>query len=158
MRNSIPLAHNGIFNTAAQGYVTLVAAPGTGVSLRWDSDGDQDLDSQLPTPPNPVSTPVWLRLTRTTTTTFDGSILNQLDRRPQRHLDISRLRHRRHPAGRRHLRRRTRRDHLAPSRIQRLRNPAHLIVRVAEASVRARRWACGPMRRQRKPRGRAAAY
>jgi hypothetical protein len=73
MRNSIPLAHNAIFSTAAQGYVTLVAAPGAGVSLRWDSDGDQDLDSRLPATPNAVSGAIWLRLTRTGATTFEGA-------------------------------------------------------------------------------------
>jgi hypothetical protein len=73
MRNSIPLAHNSIFTTAAQGYVTLVATPGAGVSLRWDSDGDQDLDRRLPATPNSVSGAVWLRLTRTDATTFEGA-------------------------------------------------------------------------------------
>lgn len=72
MRNSVSLAHNGVFTTAGQGYVALVSAPGGGVSLRWDSDGDQDLDSRLPATPNSVTAPVWLRLVRTGATSYQG--------------------------------------------------------------------------------------
>lgn len=72
-RNSIPLAHNGIFTTSGQGYVALLVAPGGGVTLRWDADGDQDLDTALPAMPNGVVPPVWLRLTRLGATTFEGA-------------------------------------------------------------------------------------
>jgi len=72
MRNSVSLAHNSLFTTSGRGYVALVAAPGGGVSLRWDSDGDQDLDSLLPASPNSVAMPVWLRLVRTGATTYEG--------------------------------------------------------------------------------------
>jgi hypothetical protein len=53
--------------------VALVAAPSGGVSLRWDADGDQDLDSVLPATPNAVAAPVWLRLTRLGPTTYEGA-------------------------------------------------------------------------------------
>lgn len=46
----------------AAGYVALVATPGNGVSLQWDSDGDGFLDQGRQ---QAATAPVWLRLSRT---------------------------------------------------------------------------------------------
>jgi uncharacterized protein DUF4185 len=74
MRNSFPLAHNAFFTDGGEGYVALVAAPSGGVSLRWDADGDQDLDSVLPVTPNTApGQQVWLRLTRLGPITYEGA-------------------------------------------------------------------------------------
>jgi regulation of enolase protein 1 (concanavalin A-like superfamily) len=54
-------------NHVSPGYVALVATPGNGVSLQWDSNGDGILDSFTATGAGSVHAPVWLRLTRSNT-------------------------------------------------------------------------------------------
>jgi lysophospholipase L1-like esterase len=54
-----------------QGYVALVRAPDGRLTLRWDADGDEVLDSE--SAPATVQTPVWLKLVRTGSTTYSGS-------------------------------------------------------------------------------------
>ena len=74
VRNSIVWAHNDLLTGAGVGYVTLGSSPGGGgVALRWDSDGDQDLDQQLPASPASVSGAVWLKLTRTIANQYTGA-------------------------------------------------------------------------------------
>jgi lysophospholipase L1-like esterase len=74
MRNSIGLAHaSGAFDTWGQGYATLGISGGNKLSLRVDSDGDQDLDTQVPATPITVSGQVWLKLARTGDKDYTGS-------------------------------------------------------------------------------------
>nr|QEO73835.1 hypothetical protein [uncultured bacterium] len=56
LRNDVTAARQG------QGYVVMVATPGNGVSLQWDSNADGLLDQWRQT--GGVTAPVWLRLAR----------------------------------------------------------------------------------------------
>ncbi|HEV7762925.1 MAG TPA: GDSL-type esterase/lipase family protein, partial [Acidimicrobiales bacterium] len=74
LRNNVGLAHGGgAFNDTGQGYATLGISGGNKLSLRLDSDGDQDLDLQVPASPITVSGPVWLKLARTSDKGYTGS-------------------------------------------------------------------------------------
>jgi alpha-D-xyloside xylohydrolase len=58
MRNDVTKDHQ------SQGYVALVATPGNGISLQWDSNGDGILDSFGAAGGSSVHAPVWLKLSR----------------------------------------------------------------------------------------------
>jgi lysophospholipase L1-like esterase len=72
MRNRIDLPHAGLLPAGGRGYVTVVAAPGGGVSMRYDADGDHDLDTVVGAA-NTVNAPIWLRLARTGVATYQGA-------------------------------------------------------------------------------------
>jgi alpha-D-xyloside xylohydrolase len=66
MRNDLTKHHQSL------GYVALVATPGNGIALQWDSNDDGIADSNVIAGGSSVHAPVWLKLNRADTT-YTGS-------------------------------------------------------------------------------------
>jgi hypothetical protein len=62
------MVRNDITGAAASpGFVTLADTPGSGYVLRWDANGDGQLDASASAGSGPASYPAWLKLTRSGT-------------------------------------------------------------------------------------------
>jgi alpha-galactosidase len=61
------MVRNDVTAAASPGFVTLADTPDSGYVLRWDANGDGQLDASASAGSSPASYPAWLKLTRSGT-------------------------------------------------------------------------------------------